>query len=47
MNENENEMNFQYIEDLEFRFMNSNFELKEIGLNEHSAEKSSNNEEKI
>ena len=46
---NENEMNFQYIKDLEVEFMNSSFELKEIvfNLNEHSAEKSSSNEEKV
>ena len=46
---NENEMNFQYIEDLEVEFLNSSFELKEIvcSLNEHSAEKSSSNEEKL
>ena len=46
---NENEINFQYIEDLEVEFLNSNFELKEIvlNLNEHSVEKSSSSEEKV
>ena len=46
---NENEINFQYIEDLEVEFLNSSFELKEIvlNLNEHSAEKSSSSEEKV
>ena len=35
---NENEMNFQYIEDLEVEFLNSSFELKEIvlSLNENN-----------
>ena len=46
---NKNEMNFQYMEDLEVEFMNSSFELKEtvLSLNEQSAEKSSNGEDKI
>ena len=46
---NKNEMNFQYMEDLEVEFMNSSFELKEtvLSLNEHSAEKSSSSEDKI
>ena len=45
---NENEMNFQYIEDIEVEFLNSSFELKEIilSLNENSIEKSSSSEEK-
>ena len=45
---NENEMNFQYIEDLEVEFLNSSFELKEtiLSLNENSIEKTSSNEEK-
>ena len=35
-------MNFQYVEDLDIEFMNSNFEFKEtvLSLNESSAEKS-------
>ena len=46
---NENEMNFQYIECLDVKFMNSNFEFKEVvlGLNESSAEKSSSYEGKV
>ena len=46
---NENETNFQYLEYLDVEFLNSNFELKEavLGLNESSAEKSSNYEEKV
>ena len=46
---NENEMNFLFIEDLEVEFLNSSFELKEtvLSLNEHGAEKSSNNKEKV
>ena len=45
---NENEMNFQYIEDLDVKFLNASFELKEtvLSLNEHSVEKSSSNGEK-
>ena len=45
----ENEMNFPYIEDLEVQFLNSSFELKEkiLSLNEHNAEKSSSNEDKV
>ena len=40
---NENEINFQYIEDLDVEFLNSSFEFKEtiLSLNEGSAEKSS------
>ena len=38
---NENEMNFQYIKDLEVESLNSNSELKEtiLSLNEHSTER--------
>ena len=38
---NDNEMNFQYIEDLEVEFLNSSFELKEtiLSLNENMIEK--------
>ena len=45
---NENEMNFQYLEDLDYEFLTSSFDLKEtvLSLNENSTEKSSNNEEK-
>ena len=45
---NENEMNFQYLEYLDVEFLNSNFELKEavLSIEESSAEKSSNYEEK-
>ena len=45
---NENEMNFQYLEDLDSEFMTSSFELKEtvLSLNENSTEKSSSIEEK-
>ena len=45
---NENEMNFQYLEDLDCGFLISSFDLKEtiFGLNENSREKSSSNEEK-
>ena len=45
---NENEMNFQYLEDLDCEFLTSNFDLKEtvFNLNENSTEKSSSNEEK-
>ena len=48
MNENENEMNFQYLEHLEVEFMNSNFNLKEavLSVEENSTKKSSNYEEK-
>ena len=44
----ENEMNFQYLKDLDFEFLNSSFEFKEIILrpNEGSAENSSNCEGK-
>ena len=46
---NENEKNFQYIECLDVEFMNSNFIFKEavLSLNESSAEKASNYEEKV
>ena len=45
---NENEMNFQHLEYLDVKFLNSNFELKEVILNidESSVEKSSSYEEK-
>ena len=45
---NENEMNFQYLEDLDFEFLNASFEFKEIilNLNEGSAENSSSCEAK-
>ena len=45
---NENEMNFQYIEDLDVEFLNSSLELKEtvLGLNENSIENPSSIEEK-
>ena len=45
---NENEMNFQYLEDLDFEFLNSSFEFKEtvLNLNEGSAENSSSCERK-
>ena len=38
---NENEMNFQYTEDLDVEFLNSSFEFKEmvLSLNEGSTEK--------
>ena len=44
----ENEMNFQYIEDLDVEFLNSTFEFKEtvLSLNEGSAEKSNSCEGK-
>ena len=46
---NENEMNFQYLEDLEVEIMNSNFKLKDsvFSVGENSAERSSNYEEKV
>ena len=45
---NENEMNFQYLEDLDCEFMTSIFDLKEtvLSLNENSTKNSSRNEEK-
>ena len=45
---NENEMNFQYLNDLDCEFLNSSFDLKEIvlSLNDNSIEKSSSIEEK-
>ena len=45
---NESEMNFQYLDDLDFGFLNSSFDLKEtvLSLIEKSTEKSSSNEEK-
>ena len=45
---NENEMNFQYLEDLDCEFLTSSFDLKEtiLILNKNSTKKSSNNEEK-
>ena len=41
-------MNFQYLDDLDFGFLYSIFDLKEtiLSLNENSTEKSSSNEEK-
>ena len=41
-------MNFQYLDDLDCEWLNSNFDLKEtvLSLNENSTKKSSNNEEK-
>ena len=41
-------MNFQYIEALDVKYLNSSLEFKEtvLGLKEISAEKSSNSEEK-
>ena len=46
---NENAMNFQYLENLEIEFMNSNFNLKEVILSveEHSTEKSSSYKEEV
>ena len=45
---NENEMNFQYLEDLDCEYLTSSFDLKEtvLSLKENSTEKSSSNEEK-
>ena len=45
---NENEINFQYLEDLDCEFLTFSFDLKEIvlSLNENSTEKSSTNEKK-
>ena len=45
---NENEMNFQYLDDLDCEWLNSSFDLKEtvFSLNENSPEKCSN-EEKV
>ena len=45
---NENEMNFQYLEDLDCEFLTSSFDLKEkvLSLNENSTEKSSSDAEK-
>ena len=44
---NENEMNFQYLDDLDCEFMHSHCELKEMvfSLNKNSTEKTSSNEE--
>ena len=41
---NENEMNFQYLDDLDFGFLNSSFDSKEtiLSVNENSPEKCSN-----
>ena len=41
-------MNFQYIEDLDIKYLNTIFELKEtvLSLNEDNAEKSSSSEDK-
>ena len=43
---NENEMNFQYLDDVDYEFLHSNFELKEtiFSLKENSTEKTSSNE---
>ena len=43
---NENEMNFQYLDNLDFGFLNSSFDLKEtiLSVNENSPEKCSNEE---
>ena len=45
---NENEMNFQYLEDLDFEFLNSSFEFKEtiLSLTKGNAENSSSIEGK-
>ena len=45
---NKNEMNFQYLDDLDYEWLNSSFDLKEtvLSLNDNSIEKSSSNEEK-
>ena len=42
-------MNFQYLEHLEVKFMNSNFNLKEavLGVEENSTEKSRTYEEEV
>ena len=42
-------MIFQYLEDLDYEFLTSSFDLKEtvLSLNENSIEKSSTNEEKV
>ena len=41
---NENEMNFQYLDDLDVEFLNSNFESKEavLSIDENSTKKCSN-----
>ena len=46
---NENEMNFQYLEHLEFEFLDSNFKLKEeiLSVEEKNTENSSNYEEEV
>ena len=46
---NENEMNFQYLENLEVEILNSNFKLKDsvFSVGENSAEKSNSYEEKV
>ena len=46
---NENERNFQYLEHLEVKILNSNFKLKDSVFNvvENSVEKSSSYEEKV
>ena len=45
---NENEINLQYLENLDSEFLTSSFDLKEtvLSLNENGTKKSSNNEEK-
>ena len=44
---NENEMNFQYLDDLDCEFLHSSSELKEtiFSMNENNREKICNNEE--
>ena len=46
---NENMINFQYIEDLDIKFLNANVELKEtvLSMNEEYAENSSSSKEKV
>ena len=45
---NENEMNFQYLDDLYYEWLNSSFDLKEtvLSLNENNTKKTSSNKEK-
>ena len=46
---NENMMNFQYIDDLDVKYLNASLKLKEtvLSLNENSVEKPSSSEEKV
>ena len=46
---NENELNFQYLEHLEFEILNSNFKLKDsvFGVGENIVERSNIYEEKV